>query len=87
MSGNFTFQEEIYGQESQLPLIYMMTNGESIFILYNPFMTFLDGYDPFTGKQKNPMVSEQLINSYRIALYGDLTDTRNSDDEEEHITP
>jgi len=58
MSSNFSFQEEFYGEDDLKPVLYLMTNGESIFILYNPFMTFLDGFDPFTGKLKNPSVSE-----------------------------
>lgn len=55
------------------PLLYLLATNDYMCLLYTPEMTYLDKYDPITGKAKETLVSPMLMDTYRNGLYQNRT--------------
>ena len=50
------------------PVISIVVTHTMAMIMYTSSMTFLDGYDPWTGKMKMPLIPESMIKGVRETL-------------------
>jgi len=55
------------------PVLYLFAAEDYMCLLYTPEMTYLDKYDPITGKAKETLVSPMLMDTYRTGLYQNRT--------------
>lgn len=53
----------------RLPHIYIAVLEEACAVLYSTHMTFVDGYNPATGQQINPVLSGEMLETISKELY------------------
>lgn len=58
-----------YGGKEKLPLCYTLMFKGKLYILYTVNMTYIDGFDPFTGSTKIPMVTQGMIKGMSKDFY------------------
>ena len=58
-----------YGVGENLPVCYTLFFKGKYFLLYTPNMTFLDGYDPFSGETKIPLLTQAMITNFSKNFY------------------
>lgn len=46
---------------NKYPICYVLSHDQKYFILYTPVMSFLDGYDPYTGDRKQLIIPDTFI--------------------------
>jgi hypothetical protein len=46
---------------NKYPICYVLSHDDKYFILYTPVMSFLDGYDPYTGDRKQLIIPDSFI--------------------------
>lgn len=64
-------QEDIIPTDSSIKSVcYLLTMKACYYILYTPVMTFLDGYDPYTGEDKIPFIPDSYLEAAKIELLG-----------------
>ena len=74
---------------NRLPHVYIGVLDDHCMILYSVAMTFVDGFSSVTGKQINPLFSDDMLASFATQLYWEnpdkeiATQTRKPDEEEE----
>ena len=63
-------EREILASDAvQLPHIYIAVLEEACAVLYSTHMTFVDGYNPVTGQQINPVLSTEMLETISKELY------------------
>lgn len=62
-------EENSYGEGEKLPVCYTFFYLEKYYLLYTPNMTYLDGYEPFSGETKIPLLTENMIVSMSKEFY------------------
>lgn len=60
--------EEHTPNSMMYPVCYVLTHDDKYFILYTPVMSFLDGYDPYTGERKQHIIPDTFIQYARGVL-------------------
>lgn len=53
----------------RLPHIYVAVLEEACVVLYTTHMTFVDGFNPATGQQINPVISSEMLETIAQELY------------------
>lgn len=77
-------REVLASGTGRLPHIYVAVLDEACVVLYSTHMTFVDGFNPATGQQINPVISSEVLESIAQELYwqdegnGITTQTENS---------
>lgn len=55
--------------EGLLPICYVLTIDQIHYLLYTPNLTYVDGYDPFTGETKFPMIPDDMLKILSKSFY------------------
>ncbi|CAG9334359.1 unnamed protein product [Blepharisma stoltei] len=61
--------ESDYQTEGRVPLCFTLAISQNYYILYTPNMTYVDGYDPFTGEKKIPLIPDEMLRIYSKGFY------------------
>lgn len=74
LNGNKLLRKVIEPETGEYwPIMYLFISEDFMCLMYTPELTYLDKYDPITGKAKETLVSPLLIESYRPSLYQSRT--------------
>lgn len=61
--------EEHIPKSNKYPICYVLTYDDKYYILYTPVMSFLDGYDSYTGERKHNIIPDSFIEYARGVIY------------------
>jgi len=62
-------QRSDYGKKPRLPICFTFMFKSKLYLLYTVNMTYIDGFDPFTGSTKIPMVTQGMIKGMSKDFY------------------
>lgn len=62
-------QRSDYGKKPRLPVCFTFMFKSKLYLLYTVNMTYIDGFDPFTGSTKIPMVTQGMIKGMSKDFY------------------
>jgi hypothetical protein len=66
--GEFIQEDIIPADSSVKSVCYLLTMKTCYYILYTPIMTFIDGYDPYTGEDKIPFIPISYLEAAKTEL-------------------
>lgn len=70
------YEEE--NDDKMRPYAYILVSKSGTYILYTPLMTFIDGYDPYTGHKISPFITPDILkSSFRKFYYNHSQNLKN----------
>ncbi|CAG9319063.1 unnamed protein product [Blepharisma stoltei] len=84
--GRRLLAEELdYQSEGLTPICFTLSINQNNYILYTPNMTYVDGFDPFTGEKNIPIIPDDMLRVYSKGFFvlSNIRSTQSQTDFEE----